>query len=139
MESVGIVIISRKTNRMLLLHRASKPIVWSTLTGKMEKGETPLQTIKREIKEEIGLDSSLIDNIEELDKTKSNHHVMVGYVEDEFKIPNLKKDENDAYGWFSKEELPSPLHSKWNETFQLIEPLLNLREGFKYYLNKISR
>ena len=101
---------------MLLLHRASKPIVWSTLTGKMEKGETPLQTIKREIKEEIGLDSSLIDNIEELDKTKSNHHVMVGYVEDEFKIPNLKKDENDAYGWFSKKELPSPLHSKWNET-----------------------
>lgn len=105
----------------------------------MEKGETPLQTIKREIKEEIGLDSSLIDNIEELDKTKSNHHVMVGYVEDEFKIPNLKKDENDAYGWFSKKELPSPLHSKWNETFQLIEPLLNLREGFKYYLNKINR
>ena len=52
MESVGIIIIARSTNNFLLLHRAKPPIAWSTLTGKMEKGEKPMESIKREIQEE---------------------------------------------------------------------------------------
>ena len=53
-ESVGILIIAKDTNNYLLLHRVEKPISWSILTGKMDvEGETPLQTVKREIQEEI--------------------------------------------------------------------------------------
>jgi 8-oxo-dGTP pyrophosphatase MutT (NUDIX family) len=136
MESVGLIIIARDTNRIFLLHRSKPPITWSSLSGKMEKGENSLQSIKREIDEEIGLNPSLIDNIEELGRTNTNHHVMVGYVDKEFSVPNLKLDENDNYGWFDKNNLPSPIHPKWGQTFQLIEPILNLRETFKRF-NKL--
>ena len=83
-ESVGILIISRKTNRFLLLHRVNKPLVWSLLSGKMDvKGETPLQTIKREIKEEINLDPSRIKNIKKIGELKDNNlfHLFVGFVD----------------------------------------------------------
>lgn len=136
MESVGIIIIARDTNSMLLLHRVKNPIVWSSLSGKMEKGENPIQTIKREIKEEIGVNPTMIDNIEVLGKSGS-HYVVVGYVDEEFKIPNLKKNENDTYGWFNREKLPSPMHPKWSQTFKFINPILRLREGFKKMFNNL--
>ena len=136
-ESVGILIIARDTNNFLLLHRSSKPIVWSTLTGKMDvPGETPLETIKREIKEEINLDPSNIKGIREVGQVidKKIFHVFVGFVDKEFK-PNLKLDENDDYGWFNSQNLPSPIHKRWGNTFQLAKPLLNLRKGFKKFFN----
>ena len=137
MESVGIIIIAKDTNRFFLLHRAKSPIVWSSLTGKMEEGEDPMQTIKREIKEEIGVNPIMIDGIKEVGIANKTHHVMVGYVDKEFKVPKLETSENDDYGWFDEETLPSPMHKRWLESFELIKPLLKLREGFKYNLNKL--
>lgn len=128
-ESVGIIIVSKDTNRFLLLHRVKKPVTWSTLAGKMEEGENPLESIKREIQEEIGVDPKTIKGIEELGMT-GTHHVMVGFVDSEFDIPNLKMDENDDYGWFSEETLPTPIHPRWNESFKLLRPVIKLREVF---------
>ena len=109
MKSVGIVIIARDTNKMLLLHRAEDPIVWSSLTGTMEDDETPMETIKREIEEEIGVNPNKIKNIKELGVTKNNHHVMIGFVDTEFVVPDLQIEENDDYGWFDQDNLPSPI------------------------------
>jgi len=137
MESVGIIIIARSTNNFLLLHRAKPPIVWSTLTGKMEKGEKPMESIKREIQEEIGVDPATIHDIKKVGETEKPHHIMVGYVDNEFGIPNLKLDENDDYGWFNESNLPSPIHPQWEETFQYVKPILYLRETLKIKLNKL--
>ena len=139
MESVGIIIIAKDTDKMFLLHRSKKPIVWSSLSGKMDEGETPMETIKREIKEEIGLDPGKIKGIKELGVTKTNHHVMVGFVDTEFVVPNLEVTENDDYGWFSQDEIPSPIHKRWGETFQLIKPYLNLRETIKRQLKRLLK
>jgi len=128
-KSVGILILAKKTNRFLLLHRVNKPVAWSTLAGKMEEGETPKETIKREILEEIGINSNILNGIEEVGMVGS-HHVMVGITDKEFEIPNLKLDENDDYGWFTEKTLPSPMHPKWEDSFNLIKPLINLREVF---------
>ena len=124
---------------MFLFHRAKKPIVWSSLSGKMDEGESPMETIKREIKEEIGLDPGKIKGIKELGVTKTNHHVMVGFVDTEFVVPNLEVTENDDYGWFSQDEIPSPIHKRWGETFQLIKPYLNLRETIKRQLKRLLK
>jgi 8-oxo-dGTP pyrophosphatase MutT (NUDIX family) len=136
-ESVGILIIAKDTNNFLLLHRASKPIVWSTLTGKMDvKGETPIETIRREIEEEINVSPNFIKNISKIGVTvdKKIFHIFVGFVDNEFK-PKLKLDENDDFGWFNEFNLPSPIHKKWDKTFQLVKPFLSLKEEI---MNKIN-
>lgn len=140
--SAGIIIIARDTNNFLLLHRVKEPPTWSALAGKMEDGESPLETIKREIKEEIGVDASMISNIKILGKTNNSesgrdHYIMIGYVDHEFNIPKLETDENDNYGWFNLEDLPKPLHPRWSDTRELLEPILNLRESFKKSFNKL--
>ena len=139
-ESVGILILSKSTNNFLLLHRSKSPIVWSLLTGKMDvAGETPLETIKREIKEEINLDPNTISGIKKVGVVKSPgkiFHVFIGYVDKEFK-PNLKKDENNDYGWFNGNNLPNPIHKRWSKTFQLVKPSLELNETVKKLLKNL--
>jgi len=139
-ESVGILIIARSTNNFLLLHRTDKPIVWSILTGTMDvEGETPLDCVKREIEEEINIDSSEIKNIKQLGTVDNDYglfHVFVGFVEDEF-YPNLKLDENDDFRWCNQNNLPKPIHKGWGKTFQLVEPILNLRESLIKNFNRL--
>jgi 8-oxo-dGTP pyrophosphatase MutT (NUDIX family) len=139
-KAVGIVIIAKDTNNFLLLHRSNKPIVWSVLSGTMEEGEDPKETVKREIGEEIGINADFIDDIKQLDTHQNDNtefHVFVGFVDREFDIPNLKKDENDKYGWFNENNLPSPMHKRWSKTFHTIKPMLSLRESFKNGFNNL--
>lgn len=56
-------------NRILLLHRQetkSQGNLWGIPGGKLDKGETPLQAVLREIKEETGYDFSkqAVENLE---------------------------------------------------------------------------
>lgn len=136
-ESVGILIIAKDTNNFLMLHRSKKPIAWSILTGKMDiEGETPLETVKREIQEEININPNFIDNIKKVGVVvdKKIFHVFVGFVDREFK-PNLKLDENNGFGWFNENNLPKPIHKRWPKTFQLVKPLLSLKG---IIMNKIN-
>lgn len=107
----------------------------------MEDYETdPYETLNREIQEEIRIDPSFIDNITLRDVRKSGKtifHIFTGFVDREFDIPNIKKDENDDYGWFDEENLPNPIHKKWSKTFQVVKPILDLRENFKQSFNKL--
>lgn len=138
-ESVGIIIIAKDTNNFLLLHRVNKPVVWSVLSGKMDvDSETPLQTIKREIEEEINLNPNFIDNIKKVGVVKNDKlfHVFIGFIDKQIDL-NLKLDENDDYGWFNEKNLPKPIHKRWDKTFQLIKPILSLRESIKINFNKI--
>lgn len=137
-KSVGILILAKKTNRFLLLHRVKNPRAWSTLAGKMEEGEKPEETIKREMLEEIGISANILNHMEEVGKVGS-HHVMIGIVDDEFEITNLEKEENDDYGWFTENTLPTPIHPRWKETFSLLKPVIDLREVFiKNFKNLIK-
>lgn len=130
-ESVGILIVAKDTKNFLLLHRSQKPIVWSILTGTMDvEGETPLQTVKREIEEEINLDSNKVKDIKKvgvIETPKKLFHVFVGFLDKQIDL-NLKLDENDEFKWTNVENIPSPMHKRWEKTFQLAKPYLNLKE-----------
>jgi ADP-ribose pyrophosphatase YjhB (NUDIX family) len=105
----------------------------------MEEGEEPEETIKREIGEEIGINPNKIKDISQVGKTvvkKTVFYVFVGYVDKEFEITNLKLDENDDWGWFNENNLPSPIHKRWDKSFQIIRPYLNLRESIKKNIKK---
>lgn len=132
--------VAKDTNKFFMLHRVNYPISWSALAGGMEGEENPIETVKREIKEEIGLDPDLVKNIKIVGTSNTmghTHYVMVGFVDTEFKVPKLQKNENDDYGWFTEKNLPSPLHPGFKKSLEMIKPLLDLREGLKIELNKL--
>ena len=132
--------VAKDTNKFFMLHRVNYPISWSALAGGMEGEENPIETVKREIKEEIGLDPDLVKNIKIVGTSNimgHTHYVMVGFVDTEFKVPKLQKNENDDYGWFTEKNLPSPLHPGFKKSLEMIKPLLDLREGLKIELNKL--
>ena len=114
-KAVGTMIRAKDTNKVLLLKRGWAPHkgCWSILSGGMEEGEDKLETLKREIMEEIKVDAD-----DKLDltfiRTENNggdiFHYYEGLTSTEF-IPKLDS-ENEAYGWYSEDDLPEPLYPK---------------------------
>lgn len=51
-----LVVIHTPDLRVLLLERADAPGLWQSVTGSQDPGETLVQTAKREVYEETGLD-----------------------------------------------------------------------------------
>lgn len=114
-KSVGVMILAEDTNKVLLLKRGWNPHKgkWSILSGGMEEGEEKLETLKREIGEEIGVDADeklKLTFIRTEDWGNKDFHYYKGLTKEEF-IPTLD-NENEDYGWFSKDDLPSPLYPK---------------------------
>ena len=109
----GALFYTLDTNRFLFLHRTKgkQNNLWGLVGGTIEGTETPWESLKREITEEIG-------NIE-IKKTipletfisndsKFHFHTYLCVVEKEF-IPILN-DEHDGYSWVSFTKWPKPLH-----------------------------
>lgn len=55
--SVGAIIMNDK-NEILMIDRLKKPFGWACPAGHLDEGEDPKTAIKREVKEETGLDAS---------------------------------------------------------------------------------
>jgi len=117
-KAAGVLIMAEDTNKVMLMKRGWAPHKghWSLLSGGMEDGEDKLTCLKREIMEEIQIDAD-----EKLDLTfirteefsKHTFHYYEGLTKTEF-IPTLD-DENEEYGWFSADDLPSPLYPELKE------------------------
>ena len=116
-EAAGVLIKCTKTDRVLLLLRNDKNPSWSCVAGGMEKGEDPIQTLKREIKEEMGISADGIEfkkvDVEHIQAKNLDFHYFKGFTNSEFKP--ILDHENYDYGWFSKDELPSPLYDGISE------------------------
>lgn len=57
-QSVLVVIYTKDTNRVLMLQRQDAPSFWQSVTGTIERGETPKNTAVRELWEEVRLEIS---------------------------------------------------------------------------------
>ncbi|HHE9474221.1 dihydroneopterin triphosphate diphosphatase [Haemophilus influenzae] len=57
-QSVLVVIYTKDTNRVLMLQRQDDPSFWQSVTGTIERGETPKNTAVRELWEEVRLEIS---------------------------------------------------------------------------------
>jgi len=117
-DAVGVMIIAKDTNKVLLLKRGFDPHKgnWSILSGGMEEGEDKLETLKREIMEEIQIDADeklKLTFIRTEGTEGKRFHYYEGFTNTEF-IPILDK-ENVGYGWYSEDELPSPLYPRTDE------------------------
>ena len=114
-DAAGVLILCLKTDKVLLLLRAAGGRggnTWNLVAGGIEEGETVLEGLKREVTEEMSINPDRIDYklIKKVDIPEDNitFHYYEGFTNSEF-IPKLC-DENTDYGWYSKDELPSPLY-----------------------------
>jgi 8-oxo-dGTP pyrophosphatase MutT (NUDIX family) len=111
-QAVGILIVARNTGRIFLLQRsasAGRSHLWALLSGGMEQGENPLNTVAREIREEIQINPSIIDFhfITKEITQRNDFYYYIGFTNSEFK-PTLNH-ENEDWGWFNPDSLPKPM------------------------------
>jgi ADP-ribose pyrophosphatase YjhB (NUDIX family) len=116
----GSLICSLKTKRFLLLQRTSTKSFgqWGLVGGTNNEGETPWQSLEREIKEEIGTlpDFKKIIPLELFisNDEKFNFHTYLCFVKEEF-IPILN-EEHSGYSWIEFGKWPKPLHQGLRNT-----------------------
>lgn len=113
-HAAGALFYSLSTKKFLFLLRgdASFSNKWGIVGGKRNKDETDIDTILREIKEEIGF-LPYIRSIEEIDvydsdDCKFHYSTYFVTVNDEFKP--LLNHEHYGYAWVGFNCWPKPLH-----------------------------
>lgn len=101
-------IIVNEENKILVLERSDKtggPNVWSLPGGALEDKEDPVEGIKREIKEETGLEISEIKPFSTRSYThKEDFIVIIGYECHISHQPITLNWEHASYKWLTKEE-----------------------------------
>lgn len=113
-EGIGAFIYCVATHRYLFLLRNTKKHsgTWGLAGGATEPGELLLDSLYRELQEELGLDftQSKIIPIEKFtnDKNKFTYHTFLLPVQEEF-VPNLNY-EHRGYCWVTLDDYPKPLH-----------------------------
>lgn len=108
----GVLIKCVKTNNVLLLYRNDKHPTWALVSGGVDKGENPLEALKREIYEEMFVNANKIDfkfiRIEHIPDKNIDFYYYEGTTQNEF-TPILDH-ENLNYSWSNLSNLPSPLY-----------------------------
>ena len=111
---LGAGTLVHKGSRLLVVKRAQAPNrgLWAFPGGKVEEGETPMQTAVRETKEEVGLDveiEGLFDVVTympaDLGRGNWREVVLVDYLAKPTKGRVRLNPESSAYRWVLPEEL----------------------------------
>lgn len=111
----GAIVLNKNTKKFLLPFRSSaveQPNTWGTWGGAIDEGDSPEQSVRREVLEEAGYqgDLELIPLHVYVDPKGSGfrYYNFLAIVEDEFK-PTLNW-ETENYGWFEWNNFPNNLH-----------------------------
>lgn len=107
---VGLLILCKATGRVFLVHRNDRNRYWSLLSGGQDEGESDLETLRREMMEELRLD--LFDSLgaraageEILAGGRRIFRLYFGECQKEFRP--ILDDENLSWGWFDPKGLSS--------------------------------
>ena len=117
----GALIHCTATNRYLFLLRTGGRYsnCWGLVGGKVEAGETVLEGLQREIREELGgeIKGAEYVPIEKYisDNNRFVYHTFVVNVEEEF-VPVLNA-EHKGWCWVELDDYPRPLHPGIYRTF----------------------
>ena len=108
----GVLLICEKTGNFLLLKRSklsNYPKTWSMVAGGIEEGETPIEGVKRELKEETEINPTNIRfrYFETQNDLGYPFYFYLGYCDKEYVC--VLDRENDDWGWFNMDNLPDTL------------------------------
>jgi len=100
---VGLLMLCEKTGRVFLVQRNDRNLYWSMLSGGQDEGEQDLETLRREMREELR-----IRDFDSIDISPAGEELLIGgkrlfklyfgLCDEEFQ-PTLD-DENMNWGWF---------------------------------------
>ena len=140
-KASGVLFLSMKTKRFLFLMRSDDTYTntWATVGGRSEHNESIVQSLSREIQEEIGF-LPIIRKTIPIDLYVSpdrmfEFHTFICLVDNEF-VPILN-NEHSGYAWSSIKNYPKPLHPalysslKNHELLTKIENVIELLEVSK--------
>jgi len=127
--SVGAVI--KMGHRYLLIDRVNFPLGFAGLAGHVDEGETEVQALKREVKEESGLKVErwrlITKEPIEWNRDSSGFAGHYWFLFECIVSGELKRDETEAksIGWYSKEEIQKlklePVWEYWFKKLDVIE------------------
>ncbi len=111
-SGAGCLFLALDTRRFLVAHRSpyvEQPGTWGTWGGAIDRGENPLDAVKREIREETGyVGQAAIEPLFVFKKDTFQYYNFLAIVEREF-TPRLDW-ENQGYIWCEFGQWPEPLH-----------------------------
>lgn len=124
--------------RNLLLHKRSSKCRdeqgrWDCGGGAMEHGETFEKTVRREVKEEYCAEIKDLKFVSASNVLRDNNGTKTHWIAliflalvdpNEVKIGEPEKI--DEIGWFSFDTLPSPLHSMFPQSWEIVKKSCNL-------------
>jgi len=107
-DSVSAIIIRKKDNKVFIGRRKEdkefSPGLWETIGGRIEKGETAQEALKREVKEELNVDIESFKFFGDYEFRDFNKLFKTFIVELK-KEPVPSESDFEEYGWFSEEEI----------------------------------
>lgn len=106
----AVAIIVNGDNKFLLLKRSDDPKIWmpskwALVGGGIEKGESPEEAVKREIKEEIGLDIDKFIKTFSIQRHKDSIEYIFACRYDGDPTDITLNEENTNYGWYDIKEI----------------------------------
>ena len=113
---VGVGAIITDGDRVLLVRRGREPSMglWSIPGGMLELGESLVQGIRREVREEVGLEVRVLEIVEVLDRVIYDddgkieyHYVLVDYVCKPLSGTLRVADDADAAEWVNRRDVSS--------------------------------
>lgn len=114
----GKCLITRRSERM------THALKWEFPGGKIEPGESPAEALRRELREELGLEIAVGDHLGQGVGHLGDRTILLDVYESEWVGGELTLSEHHEYGWFGADEVSS---LDWPEADRPILPALEAR------------
>ncbi len=107
---VGVagVVLNERGEILLLEHVFHRAYPWGLPGGWMARGESPAQTIRRELREEIGLNVE-VESLLAIEADSDPHYLQIGYLCRALGQPARLNYEILSTRWISPDDLPGPI------------------------------
>jgi mutator protein MutT len=117
--SAAAIIVNEKGEVLLLNHVLRSDLSWGIPGGFIERGEQPEAAVRREIREETGLE---LENIKMIRVRTTNRHIEILFQATPLGTAQVQSFEINELGWFKVNEMPEKM-SRFQK--QTIERVLN--------------